>query len=659
MKKQRSKKKTIAAVIAAVVVTAAAVFAFAFRRQIYEKYFAPELPLTITGSPVDVTVESGYPAVFTVKAQGNGLTYSWESISADGSSVKIKGKIGDTLSLVTDMSMNGKRLRCTVTDRNGASKISESALLTVSKDHTYGEMLVTKENTCLDEGEATYVCTSCGAKKTEILPAKGHSFDESVSYTGKRRFVCRVCAYSFETDAADKAPLDTALAKIPEYVGVYYEGSAAKTLLSIREKLNTSVYGVKNYDLLSQKESDDYAKRIEQALGQLELKKTDGKNIYITAPENGSAYISAVSGKTVEAENAEATLTSAGFYTKTEKDAYYLTLPEGKSLFSLSGRELLLLSGAQDPTLMRTPLVYNAASRLGIDEAPDYGIAEVYLNGKYLGAYVVREAPEKNTSDAEKLQEEIIALFSSDKSYDEIKKRVDTARFARYVILYCLFGFHDSISTANLLYEQDGLISVHLPVMCDGVLSNNKSQPFVTELEANAVTASLIHNGDFVNEVRLVYGQCSEKLLNLCTAQDEVEIELNENASASSSAASTPEESTEEATKTAENAASAEEKDGDEKTASDGGTESGSTALTSGSENNSAGENGESVSAISENLSSFGRLYKNYGSVFERSLTEGAVTYDDSFGTITRLPSFPQNALALAKALLSRLNAAG
>ena len=195
--------------------------------------------------------------------------------------------------------------------------------------------------------------------------------------------------------------------------------------------------------------------------------------------------------------------------------------------------------------------------------------------------------------------------------------------------------------------------------MCDGVLSNNKSQPFVTELEANAVTASLIHNGDFVNEVRLVYGQCSEKLLNLCTAQDEVEIELNENASASSSAANAPEESTEEATKTTENAASAAENDGEEKTASDGGTESGSTALTSGSENNSAGENGESVSAISENLSSFGRLYKNYGSVFERSLTEGAVTYDDSFGTITRLPSFPQNALALAKALLSRLNAAG
>ena len=312
-----------------------------------------------------------------------------------------------------------------------------------------------------------------------------------------------------------------------------------------------------------------------------------------------------------------------------------------------------MLSGAQDPTLMRTPLVYNAASRLGIDEAPDYSIAEVYLNGKYLGAYVVREAPEKNTSDTEKLQEEIIALFSSGKSYDEIKKRVDTARFARYVILYCLFGFHDSISTANLLYEQDGLISVHLPVMCDGVLSNNKSQPFVTELEANAVTASLIHNGDFVNEVRLVYGQCSEKLLNLCTAQDEVEIELNENASASSSAASTPEESTEEATKTAENAASAEEK------SASGSAESGSSALTSGSENNSAGENGESVSAISENLSSFGRLYKNYGSVFERSLTEGAVTYDDSFGTITRLPSFPQNALALAKALLSRLNAAG
>lgn len=624
MKDKRNVKKTIVAASAAAVVIAAALFAFFVPNGLYERFFAPEVPLKIISSPVDITVENGYSAVFEVGAQGNGLSYSWEYTAPDGTKGKIKGSVGSRLSLVTDMSMNGNVYRCTVTDRNGEKQTAEEAKLTVTKEHTYGEMLVTKENTCLESGEATYVCSSCGDKKTEALPAKGHDFNESVSYTGKRLFVCRVCSYSFETDAADKSALDAALKKIPDYVSVYYDGTAAKSLASLRDKLNSTVYGVKNYDLLSQKETNDYAERINSALKGLTLRTSSGKNIYLTSRGGSSAELSATDGKTVSFDSTAVSLTDAECYAETKKKAYYLTLPDGEKLFSSESDNILLQSCAEDPTLLRTAVVYNCADRLGISEAPYYNYAELWLDGEYLGAYIVRDVPPEETKNAEELKNELIEIMSSSKSYNEIKTRVDTARFSRFMLLYCVTGLADSVNTDSLLFEDDGKISIHVPYLCDGILRSGTAPTLTAELQSNDILASLSGNADFMKETRNVYALCRDKLNNLCRPEDaavETETQISS------------EEST---------------------------TEEKSTVPDASPNNTNAayGNNADGTERAESDISSYARLREKYDSIIERNFAEGAVTYSDSFGRLTRYTTLNENAYALASALRARLSAA-
>lgn len=626
--RKKSTKRTATVVITAAVCAAALFVCLFFGKEIYERYFAPDVPLTVTASPSDATVEAGYTAVFEVAANGRGLTYSWEYTAPGGAVSVIKGNVGSRLSLVTDISMNGNVYRCTVTDRKGDSESTDGALLTVTKEHTFGAMLVTKENTCLNDGEATYVCSSCGEKKVEVLTAAGHDFNESVSYTGKRLFVCKTCSYSFETDAADKSALDDALKKIPEYVSVYCSGSSANTLAALRDRLETTVYGVKNYDLLSQKETDDYAERINSALEKLTLRKTDGKNIYLTSGENGSAVLSATDGQSTEIENAAAVLTDAQLYGETKKPSYRLTLADDKTLFSFDSESLLLLSLASDPTLMRTPLVYNAADRLGISEAPDYYMAEVWLDGEYLGLYAVRGEPNKTAENTEELQDVLLRLLSSENTYNYIKSRVDTARFSRFMILYCVAGLADCVNVNELLFEDNGKISVHLPTLCDRILLPDSQPNFAQELLQNDILAALLQNSDFMTEARYVYALNGDKLQNLC-ADTDAEENTQKETDMTAAAAKTADE-------TADSSA-----DSDEKT-SDG----------------SEAENDTNAAAANTDTSSFARFTLKYGTAIERNFADGAVTYDKSFGSITHFSTFDENARALAAALRARLAAA-
>ncbi len=614
-KNKKSTKKTFAAVLAAAVCAAALFVCLFFGKEIYGRYFAPAVALSITSPPSDVTVEAGYTAVFEVRANGRGLTYSWEYASPNGNVTKIKGNVGSRLSLVTDISMNGNIYRCTVTDINGESAATDGASLTVTKDHTFGSMLVTVENSCLNDGEAMYICSSCGEKKTEVLPAKGHDFSESVSYTGKRLFVCRICSYSFETDAADKTALDDALEKIPKYVSVYYSGNSANTLAAIVGRLETTVYGVKNYDTLSQSEADDYAERINSALKNLSLRKTDGKNIYITSDGNGSAVISATDGNFVKLEDAAAALTDAGLYGGTEKRSYNLTLTDGETLFSSDSASLLLLSLASDPTLMRTPLVYNTADCLGISETPVYDMAEVRLDGEYLGLYVVRGVPDDAAENAAALHDELLELLSSGETYENIKNRVDTQRFARFMILYCVTGLADCTDVNDLLFENDGMISVHLPTACDRILRPDSQPNFAQEILQSDVLAALLNNADFMTEVRNIYAQCAEKIQNMCAESD-----THEDGPTAETDAETADETDETADET--------------------------TEMTVEAAKTTAG------------TSSFARFKAKYGEAIERNFTDGVVTYADSFDIITRYATFDENARALAVSFFARVAAA-
>ena len=84
----------------------------------------------IISNPKDYMGYSGQDATFTVKAEGDGLTYQWQ---CNGSGVwKNSGSDGyntDTLTIPIITSRNGYQYRCIVRDKNGAEIISEPATL--------------------------------------------------------------------------------------------------------------------------------------------------------------------------------------------------------------------------------------------------------------------------------------------------------------------------------------------------------------------------------------------------------------------------------------------------------------------------------------------------------------------------------------------------
>lgn len=66
--------------------------------------------------------------------------------------------------------------------------------------HTWDAGVVTKEATCTEAGVKTYTCTTCGATKTEEIPATGHTWNDGEVTTaatcteaGVKTYTCTVC----------------------------------------------------------------------------------------------------------------------------------------------------------------------------------------------------------------------------------------------------------------------------------------------------------------------------------------------------------------------------------------------------------------------------------------------------------------------------------
>ena len=69
-----------------------------------------------------------------------------------------------------------------------------------SCEHEYDEGVITKEATCLEEGEKTYTCKLCQKEKKEVVPLSDHKYDNGVitkeatcTEKGIKTFTCTVC----------------------------------------------------------------------------------------------------------------------------------------------------------------------------------------------------------------------------------------------------------------------------------------------------------------------------------------------------------------------------------------------------------------------------------------------------------------------------------
>lgn len=71
--------------------------------------------------------------------------------------------------------------------------------------HVWGEAVITKAATCTEDGLATYTCTVCGEKKSEIITTLGHDWDEGVEREGEIVYTCGRCgAVRTETKAEEE-----------------------------------------------------------------------------------------------------------------------------------------------------------------------------------------------------------------------------------------------------------------------------------------------------------------------------------------------------------------------------------------------------------------------------------------------------------------------
>lgn len=162
-----------------------------------------------------------------VVAAGGGTTIDNVANSAPGAAVTGSGTVKSVAS-DTDVTVETKntevkntgRSEITVTDAKGKeTTVKPGTSTTVNKEsassggssggsytppaqhtHTWNAGVVTKEPACTEAGVKTYTCTTCGATKTEEIPATGHTWNDGEVTTaatcteaGVKTYTCTVC----------------------------------------------------------------------------------------------------------------------------------------------------------------------------------------------------------------------------------------------------------------------------------------------------------------------------------------------------------------------------------------------------------------------------------------------------------------------------------
>lgn len=162
-----------------------------------------------------------------VVAAGSGTTIDNVANSAPGAAVTGSGTVKSVAS-DTDVTVETKntevkntgRSEITVTDTKGKeTTVKPGTSTTVNKEsassggssggsytppaqhtHTWNAGVVTKEPACTEAGVKTYTCTTCGATKTEEIPATGHTWNDGEVTTaatcteaGVKTYTCTVC----------------------------------------------------------------------------------------------------------------------------------------------------------------------------------------------------------------------------------------------------------------------------------------------------------------------------------------------------------------------------------------------------------------------------------------------------------------------------------
>lgn len=100
-------------------------------------------------------------------------------------------------------------------------------------------------------------------------------------------------------------------------------------------------------------------------------------------------------------------------YEDTEKKSYTIKLCQKADLFGMgAAKKWILTANAFDDTLVRNATAFSIAHMLSLDFTPDVCFVDVYMNGAFMGNYLLSEKVEvgKNRVNIRNLEEEVEAL---------------------------------------------------------------------------------------------------------------------------------------------------------------------------------------------------------------------------------------------------------
>ncbi len=173
-----------------------------------------------------------------------------------------------------------------------------------------------------------------------------------------------------------------------------------------------------------------YINEMEQAVSSLELKSSGFPVVYITAGEeiNGSysPAAAAVLGKDGQTEvfDPDAEIRVRGNSTSgAPKKPFNIMFSRKQALLGMDpGKKWVLLANALDKTLMRNKLVFDFCAGLEMDFVPEAEYCEVWLNGTFLGSYLLTEAVTdgRDRVDIDTGKNEFLMELESDRTEENV-----------------------------------------------------------------------------------------------------------------------------------------------------------------------------------------------------------------------------------------------
>ncbi|MFT4144083.1 MAG: CotH kinase family protein [Mobilitalea sp.] len=247
----------------------------------------------------------------------------------------------------------------------------------------------------------------------------------------------------------DYSKLDAALEKVPEHYNIRLSKTWAADLKELLDYVDL------NKSTMTQELVNSYAVDIEKALEfiyplseipQLYLKNNEG----VITREYTSisvALLDKEGGEFEEIIDEAAELKIRGnSSTEVVKKTYTIKFSEKQDVLGMGkAKKWALIANAFDKSLMRNKMVFDFAKNIGLEYSPDCTFVDLYLNGRYMGNYLVTEVVEEAAARVDIDSEN--GDFLIEREYDRVDE--DTTYFRTPI-----FGYRFGINEPEVVSDE-------------------------------------------------------------------------------------------------------------------------------------------------------------------------------------------------------------